>query len=113
MLPPVSTTGLVSADVGALTERVRDQMLEVLLDLSNEPAPSKTAEPKETTFPVPLPLQTPVQTTPEIKVDSATEVIVPPKASPSIPSHVVAPSESSENGTDDDDMVIVGRPAAK
>lgn len=115
VLPPVPTTGLTSTDVGALTERVREQMLAVLLELSHEPTAAKTVEP---VVPVSQDTQAPpvlnrlLDVKPVVTAVPSADTVVPPTASPSA-SLNLAPSESSENGTDDDDMVIVGRPAAK
>lgn len=109
VLPPVPTTGLTSADVGALTERVREQMLKVLLELSGDsPSVDMSTSKAETIASPSVPAQAPVQAVPTAIVEQ------PTLTAPRTTTHVVAPSESSENGTtDDDDMVIVGRPAAK
>lgn len=42
VLPPISTTGLSAADVGTLSARVRDQMLDALRDLSGKLHPKQS-----------------------------------------------------------------------
>jgi lysophosphatidate acyltransferase len=48
VLPPVPTEGLTAADVGDLAARIREQMLQVLREISDPNAPPPPAIPAET-----------------------------------------------------------------
>lgn len=47
MLPPISTTGLTSADVDELTRTTRDSMLKELIELTESPMGQKAARAEE------------------------------------------------------------------
>lgn len=122
VLPPISTTGLTTADVGDLAIRTREQMLEALRDISNDaiesqprPPPKKdvlpasqTKDPREQT---PTPNLPSIDTAPvALSRESDTE------AEPSTPSVSSSRRDGSENGVEteeDEGMVLVGRPDQK
>lgn len=120
MLPPIPTEGLTAADVGDLATRVREQMLEVLREISDPNAPPPPAAPSpvsqtEKEIPVGLP-STPRETTP---VPATGDVEVPqprdtPEERPATPYSEVTSEGSvrrSENDTEEEEgMVLVGRP---
>jgi lysophosphatidate acyltransferase len=123
VLPPVPTEGLTADDVGDLANRVREQMLEALREISdpNAPPPPATSaqafsmSQTEKEIPVGVP-STPKGTTP---VPSTGDVEVPqprdvPEERPVTPYSEVTSEGSvrrSENDTEEEEgMVLVGRP---
>ncbi|KAJ3828667.1 hypothetical protein F5880DRAFT_1472127 [Lentinula raphanica] len=133
VLPPISTEGLTNNDVPELAERVRDQMLNALRDISvkvEKQAPAEQPRGLQPTFPNEF------QSDPSSSLSSPNIVEVE-DASSSVPdvhpeqileatrtssvvsisssdsNHVEQRSEPSENGTEteeDEGMVLVGRP---
>ncbi|VDB97145.1 unnamed protein product [Peniophora sp. CBMAI 1063] len=117
VLPPIPTTGLTTADVGDLAERVREQMVAALREISDPNAPpapdSKPAppagdakKPVVATAPEPTPV-----TPPQVDRD------LPTPATPALSEAYSLSEESvrrgSENGAEteeDEGMVLVGRP---
>jgi len=126
VLPPVSTEGLTTADVGDLANRVREQMLQVLRDISDPNAPPPPDAPSETeTVSMSKPEKdisvgeapstpkemTPVFTTGDVAVPQPRDVVDERPATP----HSEVTSEGSirrsENDTEEEEgMVLVGRP---
>lgn len=131
VLPPVSTTGLTSADVSELANRVRDQMLVSLREISSgtadssKQAPStnasdiqKTSEevardstPKaaeEVTAQLPVQERRTQESGPE--VDSIASLSQRLRSDSSVGS---VPSENGAETEEDEGMVLVGRPSAQ
>ncbi|PSR73428.1 hypothetical protein PHLCEN_2v10720 [Hermanssonia centrifuga] len=136
VLPPVPTTGMTTADVGALAARVREMMVEALREIS-PPVPSTIPSEKPSTTAPETSAKTSVVTTAEPKQPKSTEPLaaVP---SPILPTPDIAPvsmpesrsesrastsasddfssasrQEESETGVEteeDEGMVLVGRP---
>ncbi|CAA7259911.1 unnamed protein product [Cyclocybe aegerita] len=118
VLPAIPTTGLTPADVGSLSTRVRDVMLEALREISpkvpsessskaaaSNPQEEKVREPAEPVADLLLPTS-PVPNTLTKKSSSSS-------IASSAASSVVRNTNSSENGTEteeDEGMVLVGRP---
>jgi lysophosphatidate acyltransferase len=129
VLPPVSTTGLTSADASELANRVRDQMLVALRDISRPgaesarnlpgpvPATQKTSkelsrESTPTTGSVSA-SGTPSGQTQGLDVDSVASLSQRVKSEGSVGSH--STQSVSENGAEteeDEGMVLVGRPGS-
>ncbi|QRV72360.1 acyltransferase [Ceratobasidium sp. AG-Ba] len=106
VLPPISTQGLTPADVTELAERTREQMLDVLREISvTVPATSETkreATPKPAVIPQPVP-------TPESVSESVVDVReMLPKGKPMESS--TATLQGNESEATDEDMVVVDRP---
>ncbi|CDO73829.1 hypothetical protein BN946_scf185015.g158 [Trametes cinnabarina] len=139
VLPPIPTTGMTSADAGALAIRVHDLMVQTLREISAPPPPDalpKAPEPATTSSPLPSPgaagISTPASAPAPSQPDSATaptnesekvaeQVRTESRASTNTSegSAISSPTlshsrvEGSENGTEteeDDGMVLVGRP---
>jgi lysophosphatidate acyltransferase len=121
VLPPISTDGLTAADVGDLADRAREQMLQVFREISDPNAPPPPATPSEAMYlsqtkdmPVEASL-TLKETTP---VPSAVDVAAmqtrdTPDERPVTPHSEVTSEGSirrSENDTEEEGMVLVGRP---
>lgn len=123
-LPPVSTEGLTGADVGDLTVRVRQLMLEALREISDPNAPPAPDTPSEvfklsqTTKDVsvdtpPTPKEsTPVPSTADVTASRARDVVTEERP---VTPHSEVTSEGSvrrsENETEEEEgMVLVGRP---
>lgn len=118
VLPPISTTGLTTDDIGDLAARTREQMLETLRDISesqsqtppenNEISASQTRDIREQT---PTPNLPSIDTAPvALSRESDTE------AESSTPSVSSSRRDGSENGVEteeDEGMVLVGRPDRK
>lgn len=125
VLPPISTTGLSAADVPELANRVRDQMLAVLREISVK-VPSGSSQKTEDTsrdYPEPAPEESAVPIFDPSERVSPTHVPEPileasngssaSIASSSTSSHNWK-SEASENGAEteeDEGMILVGRPS--
>jgi lysophosphatidate acyltransferase len=123
VLPPIPTTGLTSADVNDLVDRVRDQMLETLRDISvkvhpRQPDPGfPSASVSESSKP-PASSST-MMTSVEARTTS-TDPVAPESLETIVHSESCANSEASnrkrdesENGAEteeDEGMVLVGRP---
>ncbi|KAI0268167.1 1-acylglycerol-3-phosphate O [Gloeopeniophorella convolvens] len=122
VLPPISTKGLTTADAGDLAVRVREQMVQVLREISDPNAPPPPASPEalpaskpKVNPPVDAPA-IPKETTP---VPSAHEAAAPQSSDvseerPATPHSEVTSEGSvrrSENDTEEEEgMVMVGRP---
>ncbi|KAH9899552.1 1-acylglycerol-3-phosphate O [Cubamyces lactineus] len=140
VLPPIPTTGMTSADAGALAVRVHDLMVETLREISAPPPPDampKAPEPAVTPTPlpnpvgagVPSPASTPVPSQPEpasaptnapekvaeqARTESRASTNASENSSTFSPTLSHSRVEGSENGTEteeDDGMVLVGRPS--
>ncbi|OSD04537.1 1-acylglycerol-3-phosphate O [Trametes coccinea BRFM310] len=140
VLPPIPTTGMTSADAGALAVRVHDLMVETLREISAPPPPDampKAPEPATTSSPLPSPgaagVPTPAsapapsqpETTPtaqtesekvaeQVRTESRASTNTSESSSFSSPTLSHSRVEGSENGTEteeDDGMVLVGRPS--
>ena len=127
MLPPVSTEGLTTADVGDLAARVREQMLQVLREISDPNAPPPPAIPAESFSASRTEKDTPVEapsnlkgTTP-VPSTSIGDMTVPhprdvseSEERPATPYSEITSEGSirrSENDTEEEEgMVLVGRP---
>lgn len=128
VLPPVPTTGLTTSDVGALTVRVHDMMVEALREIS-VPASSSSADiattaPAETTQEAKqeplaqiLPSVTeagPDATLPESRSESRASQATSLSedfSSPSSSRHGLDGSEAGVDTEEDEGMVLVGRPS--
>ncbi|KAJ3563201.1 hypothetical protein NP233_g9092 [Leucocoprinus birnbaumii] len=128
VLPPVSTEGLTTADINGLMERVRGQMLNTLHEISThagkptiteakeKPSLSATVSEKEPTFSGASIAISP--STPSTKSDADEPQLDGPQGSSASLSSFATSSQlwkstaGSETGgeTEDDDMVVVGRP---
>jgi len=126
VLPPVPTEGLTAADVGDLAARIREQMLQVLREISDPNAPSPPAvsaesfsvsrTEKDTPVEAPSILKetTPVPSTSfgDITVSHPRDVSEERPATPY--SEITSEGSSirrSENDTEEEEgMVLVGRP---
>ena len=118
MLPPVPTEGLTAADVGDLAVRIREQMLQVLREISDPNAPPPPAIPaaeKDTPVEAPSILK---ETTP-VPSTSFDDMTVPhprdvSEERPATPYSEITSEGSirrSENDTEEEEgMVLVGRP---
>jgi len=123
VLPPISTVGLTTADVGDFSVRVREQMLQVLREISDPNAPPPPDTPPETIpllqtkddpsaeTPSNLMETTPVPYTADVATSQARDI---PEERPVTPHSEVTSEGSvrrSENDTEDEEgMVLVGRP---
>jgi lysophosphatidate acyltransferase len=129
VLPPISTTGMTAADVPALADLVRDQMLAALIDISKPvvtPAPAKSIAP-----PNPASMSSVAAVVSDVVSDHTTAmpedhvfedkpvVLSETKTAATSSKESLASSAfegvtGSENGTeteeDDEGMVLVGRP---
>ncbi|KAF7331587.1 1-acylglycerol-3-phosphate o-acyltransferase [Mycena kentingensis (nom. inval.)] len=111
VLPPVPTTGLTSADIPDLVARVREQMVKALIDISVKVPSSSSA-----TIEPSAEAAEKAATIPDAVVDVATAPKDFSPTVPIVPSHDSLASATStrstetELETDDDDMVLVGRP---
>jgi lysophosphatidate acyltransferase len=117
ILPPVPTTDLTADAVSALADRVRDQMLTTLREISirvpsseleQSPGP---AEPDSGLADRATP--TPFTSGDVSGVEVPNEVVTPPKYETVSTTVSQLPKEGSENGTEteeDEGMVLVGRP---
>ncbi|KAJ7886733.1 hypothetical protein B0H13DRAFT_2666640 [Mycena leptocephala] len=129
VLPPISTTGMTAADVPALADLVRDQMLAALIDISKSvvtPAPAKSIAP-----PNPASMSSVAAVVSDVVSDHTTAmpedhvfedkpvVLSETKTAATSSKESLASSAfegvtGSENGTeteeDDEGMVLVGRP---
>ena len=125
MLPPVSTDGLTTADVGDLAARVREQMLQVLREISDPNAPPPPAIPaetfsvsrteKDTSVEAPSILKetTPVPSTSigDTTVSQSRDVSEERSATPYSEITSEGSIRRSENDTEEEEgMVLVGRP---
>ncbi|GLB34201.1 putative 1-acyl-sn-glycerol-3-phosphate acyltransferase family protein [Lyophyllum shimeji] len=126
VLPPIATTGLTAADIPALTERVRDQMLETLREISVPPSKRSTPESEEKTEKSHSEAPAPASSSSgDASPDTGSQ-----EPSPVIPSSLgtglsssslassasasnLSKSEISERGAEteeDEGMILVGRP---
>lgn len=124
MLPPISTEGLTAADVGDLSNRVREQMLQALREISDPNAPPPPAASAEAIISMPqtekqIPAVAPATSKERTPVPSTGDVEVPqprdgPDERPVTPYSEVTSEGSvrrSENDTEEEEgMVLVGRP---
>ena len=123
MLPPVSTEGLTTADVGDLATRIREQMLQVLREISDPNAPPPPATPTVTFSVSRTEKDIPVEASLTLKettpVPSAGDMPAPRPRDVSeerpVTPHSEVTSEGSirrsENDTEEEEgMVLVGRP---
>jgi lysophosphatidate acyltransferase len=123
VLPPIPTSGLTAADVNDLAIRVRDQMLEVLRDISVT-VPSKQQAAKSLVPSSHSTSSDPISTskvTSDAEVKIAIITPVPGTLETSVDTESSTGSETSnrrmegsENGAEteeDEGMVLVGRPA--
>ena len=130
VLKPIPTTGMTEADAGALAQRVREVMVEALREISIVPESSSLSSSQ------PTPLSASREQTPappsknDLHLHSAMPILDDPTPSnmtmtPEYSDHIRTPSSaslssyehsgtsSSEHGTEEDeDMVLVPRPAA-
>jgi len=129
VLKPIPTTGMTEADAGALAQRVREVMVEALREISIVPEsslsssqPTPLSASREQT-PAPPPsrpdhlhaampiLDDPTPSNMTMTPDYSDHIRTPSSASLSSYEH--SGTSSSEHGTEEDeDMVLVPRPAA-
>lgn len=120
VLPPVPTEGLAAADVGDLAARIREQMLQVLREISdpNAPPPPDTP-PAKSHAEKDIPVEEPSTLKESTPVPSFGDTAVPqprdvPEERPTTPHSEVTDEGSirrSENDTEEEEgMVMVGRP---
>lgn len=118
MLPPIPTANLTSADVSALADRVRSEMVAALVEISTHAPPASTSD-----KPAPLPNPAAVSSVAAVLADVAHEHADPMPhdavfegKTPSRESLAGSAFEGvagSENGTETEEeegMVLVGRP---
>jgi lysophosphatidate acyltransferase len=123
VLPPISTVGLTGADVGDLAVRIREQMLQVLREISDPNAPPSPTIPSEAVSSSQTKKDILVETQPNLKettpVPFAVDVAAPqprdvPEERPVTPHSEVTSEGSvrrSENDTEEEEgMVLVGLP---
>lgn len=127
VLPPIPTVGLTPADVGSLTTRVRDQMLEALREISpkvpvehhqiKEEPEDEARDQQPTDFESQKPQV--VAASPIIATILGPTIIDAASSSVSLASSTASSSEQwksgSEAGTEteeDDGMILVGRPSS-
>ena len=126
VLPPISTVGLTPADVGSLTTRVRDQMLEALREISPVPVehhqikeePEDEARDQPSDFESHKPQMG--AASPIIATILGPTIIDGASSSVSLASSTASSSEqwksASEAGTEteeDEGMILVGRPSSE
>jgi lysophosphatidate acyltransferase len=120
VLPPIQTTGLTTADVPALSNHVRDLMLDTLGRISRKvPEQREKSEERapetEIVPPITVPTNTVERVTSsveEVPTESSTET--PPSPSTTGSVHSIRRTSGSENGTEteeDEGMVLVGHPS--
>ncbi|KDQ64216.1 hypothetical protein JAAARDRAFT_27841 [Jaapia argillacea MUCL 33604] len=121
VLPPISTTGLTAADVGDLANRVHDQMVAALREISDPlPSPTESQETKPSEEAKPL-LESPdvpvvdqrAAASPTSTSKEEETLASPPSSAASESGFSTRRTEGSENGTEteeDEGMVLVGRP---
>jgi lysophosphatidate acyltransferase len=123
VLPPISTDGLTTADVDDVSVRVREQMLQVLREISDPNAPpppatspetissSQTKDTPSAEIPSNLIETTPTPYTADVAASQPRDA---PEERPVTPHSEVTSEGSvrrSENDTEDEEgMVLVGRP---
>lgn len=125
MLPPVPTEGLTAADVGDLAARIREQMLQVLREISDPnapPPPATTAESfsiSRTEKDVPVEAPSILKESTPVPSTSTGDATVPhprdvSEERPETPYSEITSEGSirrSENDTEEEEgMVLVGRP---
>ncbi|KAG9120601.1 1-acylglycerol-3-phosphate O-acyltransferase [Ceratobasidium sp. 392] len=104
VLPPISTRGLSPADVTQLAERTREQMLDVLREISVAVPSERESTPKPST-----PLPAVVPTLESESVVDVREIL--PEGKPMDASTTLHRSVTgSESEATDEDMVVVDRP---
>ena len=109
VLPPIATTDLTAEDITPFSNRVRDQMLTTLREISVKVSCSESTEKSDDrTTPTPRAVSVPTEATPRNEG-------VPLKSSvTSLSDSQPLKKEGSENGTEteeDEGMILVGRPA--
>ncbi|KAH9999965.1 1-acylglycerol-3-phosphate O [Russula vinacea] len=120
VLPPVPTEGLTADDVGDLAARIREQMLQVLREISDPNAPAAPTLPAES-FSVSqdIPVEAPSTLKEATPVPFIGDTAAPqprdvPEERPETPYSEVTSEGSvrrSENDTEEEEgMVLVGRP---
>ncbi|KAI0053666.1 1-acylglycerol-3-phosphate O [Auriscalpium vulgare] len=125
VLPPVSTAGLTTKDVGDLAIRIHDQMVAALREISDPsapPPPTSAAsatpakshdEPSVDAPAVPSSASPTPAPQPPPETDTRPETPITPTTSEAPSEESVRRRESSENGAEteeDEGMVLVGRP---
>ncbi|KAG8693619.1 1-acylglycerol-3-phosphate O-acyltransferase [Ceratobasidium sp. 394] len=104
VLPPIPTQGLTPADVSQLAERTREQMLEVLREIS-APVPGEAA--REST---PKPSTPAPPVAPTLEAESVVDVRdILPQGQP-VDTTLHRSVTGSESEATDEDMVVVDRP---
>jgi lysophosphatidate acyltransferase len=114
VLPPIPTAGLTGEDVHDLADRVREQMLQTLHEISGK----KPSRPQDTSPAAgSKTLDPPITSSVMISEDSQSGSDVPgaPERSENVGESVgsIRKKDGSENGTEteeDEGMVLVGRP---
>ncbi|KAL4247117.1 1-acyl-sn-glycerol-3-phosphate acyltransferase [Abortiporus biennis] len=129
VLPPIDTTGLTAADVGTLSERVRDSMIVALKEISRPtPTPSPSNDDDEKPY-ISTPPHPPPSPPSQIQIQPSQQQPIIIEASSRSESRASASStnvseepsspalsrlgDNSENGVEteeDEGMVLVGRP---
>lgn len=117
MLPPVPTEGLTADDVGDLAARIREQMLQVLREISDPNAPAAPTIPAETSQDIPVEAPSMLKEATPVPLIGDTAAPQPrdvPEERPETPYSEVTSEGSvrrSENDTEEEEgMVLVGRP---
>jgi len=123
VLPPIPTTGVSIDDVSALANRVRDQMLTTLREISVTVPSSKmdkspvTENPPDAALADPGTTTTSIPSEPAFRVETPTQTAAVPTPTEmetaSTTSSQVLKKDGSENGTEteeDEGMVLVGHP---
>lgn len=112
VLRPISTTGLTAADVGTLADRVRNQMLDTLHDISAKLEPQKKSASEQ------IESTTSTALTPGIGIELESHETIPgvtgsfsSLASSLASSHrkTLDANETGAETEEDDGMIIVGR----
>lgn len=118
VLPPISTTGLTTADVGDLAARTREQMVKALRDISERVDSQPRTPPENEAIPSPQTRDIREQTpTPDLSTFDTASLALSRGSDtdpePSTPSVSSGRRDGSENGVEteeDEGMVLVGRP---
>jgi lysophosphatidate acyltransferase len=117
VLPPVPTEGLTADDVGDLAARIREQMLQVLREISDPNAPAAPTIPAEASQDIPVEAPSTLKEATPVPFIGDTAAPQPrdvPEERPETPYSEVTSEGSvrrSENDTEEEEgMVLVGRP---
>ncbi|KZW04161.1 1-acylglycerol-3-phosphate O [Exidia glandulosa HHB12029] len=116
VLPPIPTAGLGPDDVGELSERTRNIMLEALRDISRGPSARLEHPPQEKVQEAlgsPTPEPQPASEPAHVPMPSASDSSVSELGVSSVRQRTISTASSRDAGADteeDEGMVLVGRP---